>query len=179
MELIMADLTAEQKERVREWTEAGATLNDVQSKLKTELQLTLTYMECRLLVMELGLSLKDKTVKAAVAAPVEAVASGVAAEAVVDAEFDEALPEAVGDEEVAADAAGSTLFVMEADELTVPGMLVSGTAMFSDGTQAKWSLDQMGRLNLKTDKTGYQPPAADVPKFQQGLEKILVKMGLY
>jgi hypothetical protein len=172
----MADLTAEQKEWVREWAESGATLNDIQSKLKTELQTTLTYMECRLLVMELGLSLKDKTVKAVVAAPVEEAVTdrAVAAEAVVDAEFDEALPE-----EVAADAAGSTLFVMEADELAVPGMLVSGTAMFSDGTQAKWSLDQMGRLNLKTDKTGYQPPAADVPKFQQGLEKILVKMGLY
>jgi hypothetical protein len=43
----------------------------------------------------------------------------------------------------------------------------------------KWALDQMGRLSLKTEQTGYQPPPVDVPKFQQGLEQILVKKGMY
>jgi hypothetical protein len=88
---------------------------------------------------------------------------------------DEALPQ----EEAPAAGAGAVPFEMAADELIVPGALVSGSATFSDGTQTKWFLDQMGRLSLKADQPGYQPPQADVPKFQQGLEKILVKMGLY
>jgi len=175
----MAELTAEQKEQVRKWAEEGATLNDIQSKLKTELDTTMTYMECRLLVIELGLSLKDKTVKAVAEVPVEPVTSPLSPEGEGEAEYgdSEVDPQPMGEAAFAAE--GSTPFVMEADELTVPGMLVSGTALFSDGTRAKWSLDQMGRLSLKTDKTGYQPPAADVPIFQQTLEKILVKMGLY
>jgi hypothetical protein len=37
----------------------------------------------------------------------------------------------------------------------------------------------MGRLSLKADQPGYQPPQVDVPKFQKGLEQILAKMGLY
>jgi hypothetical protein len=68
---------------------------------------------------------------------------------------------------------------MAADELIVPGALVSGSATFSDGTKTKWFLDQMGRLSLKADQPGYQPPQVDVPKFQKGLEQILAKMGLY
>ena len=175
----MAELTAEQKQAVSEWAEAGATLNDIQSKLKSEFGLTMTYMEARLLAVELEVHLKDKTVKTkpepeagavpevAGELPVEGDDEGVGGQG------DEALP--VGE----APAAGVVPFEMAADELIVPGALVSGSATFSDGTKTKWFLDQMGRLSLKADQPGYQPPQVDVPKFQQGLEKILVKMGLY
>jgi len=180
----MAELKDEQKLAVREWAEEGATLNDIQSRLKTELGVTLTYMECRLLAMELGLSLKDKTVKTPAAqAPVTAATAQKAGpDSVVDAEFDEEEGAeldggAAAGEPMAAE--GSVAFVMEADELTVPGMLVSGRVTFSDGMNGKWALDQMGRLSLKTEQTGYQPPPVDVPKFQQGLEQILVKKGMY
>lgn len=172
----MAELNTEQKQKVSEWAAEGATLNDIQSRLKSELGLTLTYMDCRLLVTELGVSLKDKTVKPVATPPVETAVSQP------EPEWDN-LPEEEEEgawpiQDTPAAVEGSVPFVIEADELTVPGMLVSGTTTFSDGTKGKWSLDEMGRLSLKTDKTGYQPPAADVPKFQQGLEKILVKKGL-
>jgi hypothetical protein len=172
----MAELTTEQKEVVSQWAADGATLNEIQTRLKGEFGLTMTYMEARLLMMDLEVRIKDKTVKAE---PVAAVA--VAKDAVpVDAEFDGEEAEVFGLDEEEPEVAGEAgAFAMGADELTVPGMLVSGYATFSDGMNAKWFLDQMGRLTLKTDPPGYQPPAADVPKFQEQLEKILVKRGLY
>jgi hypothetical protein len=174
----MVELTAEQKQKVSEWAEAGATLNELQSRLKAEFGLTMTYMEARLLAMELEVRLKDKTVKAAPVAEAAAVAP-VKAEEEMDEAFDgpgpESFPLAEDEEEVP----GVATFAMAKDELVVPGALVSGTVTFSDGMEAKWFLDQTGRLSLKAGHTGYQPPQVDVPKFQQELEKILVKMGMY
>ena len=174
----MVELTVEQKQKVSEWAEAGATLNELQSRLKTEFGLTMTYMEARLLAMELEVRLKDKTVKAAPVAEAAALAP-VTAEEEMDEAFDgpgpESFPLAEDEEEVP----GVATFAMAKDELVVPGALVSGTVTFSDGMQAKWFLDQTGRLSLKAGHTGYQPPQVDVPKFQQELEKILVKMGMY
>lgn len=161
-------------------------MNDIQTRLKAEFGISMTYMEARLLAVELEVRLRDKTVKAApVPAPEAAMkpeeAPGRSPGEVVEAEFDGEPAEAFDMEEepAEAEAEGSVAFEMAADELIVPGALVSGTARFSDGTQAKWYLDQMGRLSLKAAQPGYQPPKADVPKFQQGLEKILIKMGLY
>lgn len=174
----MVELTAEQKQKVSEWAEAGATLNELQTRLKSEFGLSMTYMEARLLAMELEVKLKDKTVKAAPVAEAAAEAP-VKAEEEMDEAFDgpgpESFPLAEDEEEVP----GVATFAMAKDELVVPGALVSGTVTFSDGMQAKWFLDQMGRLSLKAGHAGYQPPQVDVPKFQQGLEKILVKMGMY
>lgn len=174
----MVELTVEQKQKVSEWAEAGATLNDLQSRLKTEFGLTMTYMEARLLAMELEVRLKDKTVKAAPVAEAAAVAP-VTAEEEMDEAFEGPGPESfplVEDEE---EVPGLATFAMAKDELVVPGALVSGTVTFSDGMEAKWFLDQTGRLSLKAGHAGYQPPQVDVPKFQQELEKILVKMGMY
>lgn len=189
----MAALTAEQKQTVSQWAEEGATLNDIQSRLKQELGVSMTYMEARLLVMELGLSLKDKNAKqadqSAAATVAEALPDGAAGGDVVEAEFEgveaevypleDEMEEGLMKDEPAESGRGGATFAMQADELTVPGTLVSGSAVFSDGVRAKWFLDQMGRLSLRADSPGYQPPQADVPKFQAGLEKILIKMGLY
>lgn len=177
----MAELTAEQKQKVGEWAEAGATLNEIQSRLKSEFGLSMTYMEARLLMMELEVRLKDK---AKAHAQTEVLQAGNAIspdehdveepskDAPVDfSEVDDVDPTGPGPTGAA--------FSMEADEIMVPGTLVSGSATFSDGMKARWFLDQMGRLSLKADKPGYQPPTADVPKFQQGLEKILLKLGIY
>ena len=53
----MAKLTEDQKKSVAQWAADGATLNQIQDRLRTEFSLTLTYMDTRLLVMELGLKL--------------------------------------------------------------------------------------------------------------------------
>jgi hypothetical protein len=175
----MADLTDEQKQAVSQWAEEGATLNDIQSRLKKDFGLTMTYMEARLLAVDLEVHLKDKTVKPQVE-PEAAAVPAASAEAMAESDeeaFTDLGEEVFSDEGVPAE--GAVPFEMAADELIVPGALVSGSATFSDGTKTKWFLDQMGRLSLKADQPGYQPPQVDVPKFQQGLEKILTKMGLY
>lgn len=173
----MAQLTDEQKQAVSQWAEGGATLNDIQSRLKSEFGVSMTYMEARLLVVDLEVRLKDKTVKPE---PKPAEPEVMPAADELDDEPDFAPAALENDPQVEEPAAaGAVPFAMSADELVVPGALVSGTATFSDGMKAKWYLDQMGRLSLKADQPGYQPPQADVPKFQQGLEKILAKMGLY
>lgn len=179
----MTQLNEEQLAAVTRWAEEGATLNEIQNKLKESFGITITYMEARLLAVESGIKIQDKIRQ-------EAVANSSTTTDIKSAE-DEDLDEMEGEldgmesggdgREFAnqdSSEVGKASFFMEPDELTVPGMLVSGTVVFSDGAKAKWYLDQMGRLTLKADKTGYQPPSSDIPKFQKGLQAILVKRGL-
>ena len=46
-----------QKQKVREWIEAGLSLSDIQNKLSAELEIRMTYMEVRFLVDDLGVNL--------------------------------------------------------------------------------------------------------------------------
>jgi hypothetical protein len=55
--------------------------------------------------------------------------------------------------------------------------VVSGKVTFSDGMQAEWYLDQMGRLGLVPQQQGYRPPPTDVQQFQMALDAELSKMG--
>ena len=56
----MANLSPDQKQQVETWAADGANLNDIQDRIKTEFGLTLTYMEARLLMIDLEVKLKDK-----------------------------------------------------------------------------------------------------------------------
>ena len=58
-----------------------------------------------------------------------------------------------------------------------PGAVVSGKVTFSDGQNAEWYLDQMGRLGVVPAQQGYKPAAADVQQFQAALQSELAKMG--
>jgi hypothetical protein len=73
--------------------------------------------------------------------------------------------------------AGASNVKVEVDRLVRPGAVVSGSVTFSDGTTAKWALDQLGRLMLDSSKKGYQPPASDVQAFQQELSTQLQRQG--
>ena len=54
------DLTDEQKTKLSEWVAEGATLNDLQERLKSELEITITYLETRFLIADLGLELREE-----------------------------------------------------------------------------------------------------------------------
>ncbi|HPB11518.1 MAG TPA: hypothetical protein PLT74_09690, partial [Kiritimatiellia bacterium] len=54
------ELTEQQRQSVIEWLAAGASLSDVQKSLKSEFGIALTYMDVRLLVLEIGAAVKDK-----------------------------------------------------------------------------------------------------------------------
>jgi hypothetical protein len=155
-------LTPEQQAALELWAGEGATLNDIQQRLKNDFGIVLTYLDARLLLLDLQVKLKDKPREqpkpeepAAPAPPVE------------DAQEDEA--------EAAPAAPGALQLTV--DQITIPGAIVSGRVTFSDGQSAGWYLDQMGRLGLRGTEPGYKPPAEDVPLFQQELDRVLAQAG--
>jgi len=176
----MAQLTEEQKKTVAQWTAEGASLNEVQDRLKREFDITLTYLDARLLILELGLKIQEKKQPEEpkpepppAQAPQQAAGPG-------DEEYPEELTEAeaelLQDEALAADGGASTLTV-SLDAITVPGTMVSGKVTFSDGKTGGWYVDQFGRLGLQPPEPGYQPPPTDIPAFQRELDRLLRQRG--
>lgn len=170
----MSNLTPDQLAKVEQWAADGATLNDVQSRLKSEFGITLTYLEARLLMVDVGVRLKDKPREAP--KPEEPASPP-------DAPPEHEVPEYGEDDNVMpgeddADAVPGGTVTLTADQITAPGALISGKVTFSDGQTANWSLDQFGRLGLGGAPQGYQPPKGDIPQFQQQLDMIMQKAGL-
>lgn len=58
-------LTPEQKESLKQWAAEGATMSDLQRRLKDDFGHTLTYMDTRFLILDLGIELieEQKVVK--------------------------------------------------------------------------------------------------------------------
>ena len=162
------NLDEAQRKRVAEWVTQGLKLSEIQTRLASDLGLTMTYMEARLLVDDLKLTLKDpEPVK-----PVESVLTAPSAGAVpASGQPGPATPKP-GQPQGAARKVSISV-----DQLARPGALISGKVTFSDGNTAAWQLDQTGRLGLFPQQPGYRPPAADVEEFQLALETELSKAG--
>lgn len=159
----MASLSPEQHKLIEQWAAEGANLNQIQDRLRTECSLTLTYMETRLLILELGIKIQDKPREAP---PEDKTAS--TAKAAEEAPAAEAAP--------APDAGGGTVKVT-VDDVPTAGAIISGQATFSDGNTVEWFMDQTGRFGLRGPAPGYQPPAADIPAFQRELDTLLSVRG--
>jgi hypothetical protein len=198
-------LSPEQKQTVTAWVAAGDSLAVIQKKLSEQLKVSLTYMDVRFLVDDLGLELKNAVTptvdpkadlsKARVVPPGQPEKKGGllgklkrAVGAGGDDAAESADPEALAEEEAdlgpeTADDLGGTVpagsggVKVELDRVVRPGATVSGTVVFSDGTTGKWALDQLGRLMLDTGKKGYQPSASDVQAFQRELSLQLQRHG--
>ncbi len=154
-------LTDDQKAKVQEWVKQGAGLSEIQKKLNEEFQLALTFMDVRLLVLDLGIEFKDKK----------------SAPAVPPIELDRQ-PQAPSDDILADPTAGGASVAVEIDRVVKPGALISGTVRFSDGESAAWSLDQLGRLGLNVARQGYRPSAPDLQAFQQELTRLIQSRGM-
>jgi hypothetical protein len=163
------NLNEAQRQRVAAWVAAGLKLSEVQSRLASELDARLTYMEVRLLVDDLKLTPKDPELPKA---PEPAVPS-------LPAPSPGGTPGAagnVGAPDLAGSPPGGGVSVV-VDELARPGAIVSGKVTFSDGNQADWNLDQTGRLGVVPKQQGYKPSATDVQQFQTALEREMAKLG--
>lgn len=162
-------LNDEQKTLVTQWVKEGCGLSEIQRRITDQFKLSLTYIDVRFLIIELGLVIQDKRQSAA---PTPAIGPG-------------ALPsEAAGIPEEAAvqnlvppPPGGTGAVTVEVDRLTLPGSLVSGSVVFSDGVKANWSLDQAGRLALGAKDKSYRPSAQDVQEFQMAIARELQKRG--
>jgi len=155
------NLDESQRKKVAAWIADGATISQIQSRLASELNQKLTYMEVRFLVDDLKLTPKDPE-PPKVAAPVAEAAKPV------DKKNSPPPTEPPG-------ARGGVSVTV--DQLARPGAIVSGKVAFSDGQQADWHLDQTGRLGVLPRQPGYKPSAADVQQFQAALEKEISRLG--
>ena len=159
------NLDEAQKQKVESWINEGLKLSEIQTRMDKELGVRLTYMEVRLVVDDLKLTLKDPEPPKPAPAPANADAAETQPEA-----------EPLEPEPLEPPSAGGNVS-LSVDQITRPGAVVSGKVTFSDGQKAVWYLDQTGRLGLGPEKQGYRPPAADVQQFQMLLESELSKLG--
>jgi hypothetical protein len=167
----MLKLTPEQLSQVEAWAAEGASLNDVQGRLKEHFGLNITYLDARLLMLDIGVKLKDKP--RAEAKPEAAPASAEADEALTDWEDEPSAPAPLPQ----TPAAGKGGVTISTDQITLPGAIISGKVTFSDGQLVSWQLDQFGRLSMKDAPMGYKPPPGDIPQFQQQLDRVLQRAG--
>ncbi|MDE0594837.1 MAG: hypothetical protein OSB65_06285, partial [Roseibacillus sp.] len=54
------DLSEEQQSAMKQWAEDGSQLPDIQQRLKGQYGLNVTYMDTRLLVLDLGIDLQSE-----------------------------------------------------------------------------------------------------------------------
>lgn len=141
-------LTDDQKDALVRWAAEGATMSDLQRRLKEEYDLTVTYMDTRFIVLDLKLELHEEAKQ----------------------------PEKKVEEPVVPKVATGSVSVT-LDELALPGALISGRVTFSDGETGIWMLDQTGRPGLDPDTPGYQPTQADILAFQSQLRALVQKSG--
>jgi len=160
------NLDENQKKQIAQWLDEGMKLAEIQTRLATDFEIKLTYMEVRFLVDDLKLSLKDPEPPKPVEEP------KVADEKPHDTPAAPSAPD-----ETKSDPFKKGVSV-SLDAITKPGSLASGKVTFSDGNTADWYLDQTGRLGLVPKTEGYRPSAADVQEFQIALEREITRAGL-
>jgi len=167
----MPKLTAEQEQAVRQWAAEGACLNEIQDRLKRLHDVTLTYLDARLLVAGLGLKLQEKPREAPPKEKADAPPASPPTHEESAGDAFEPEPHAPAGPQTGG---GVTV---KMDQIAIPGMLASGRATFSDGKTASWYLDELGRLGMKAPEPGYKPPTADIPAFQRELDRALKQAG--
>ena len=162
-----------QKQTVRQWIEEGLKVADIQVKLAEEFDITMTYMEVRFLVDDLGVIPKDpepEVEKEEPAPPPNDAPQPSPAEPAPEENLGELV-----DDEATAPQEGNVQISL--DQLARPGMLASGKVTFSDQQTAGWHLDQFGQLGLSPDQEGYKPSQTDLMEFQVALQSELSKKG--
>ena len=146
---------------MRQWAEEGADLSDIQKRLKGELALNVTYMDTRLLVLDLGIEIKVENTE-------EAESPSEEQESVTQGDPPEELRGDPLPDGLSADSVEVTT-----DEVTRPGAMVSGSVTFSDGAKAIWLIDEYGRPGLEPETPGYQPSESDLSEFEKHLRALL------
>ena len=161
------NLDESQRSKIAGWIADGLKLSEIQKRIGSELGLTLTYMEVRLLVDDLKLTPKDPEPPkpATLAAPSPLAPDAPAGNPPLSLQPEAATLNPVG---------GVSVTV---DQMARPGTMVSGKVTFSDGQDADWYLDQTGRLGVVPKQQGYKPAPADVQAFQLALQNELAKLG--
>ena len=189
------ELTVQQKDEVAVWFAAGATLDEIQKRIKTEFGVHMTYLDVRLLVAELPQPEEKAEREGAKTPRTEPPEMGQDLADGPDSRPDsedgpdsrpeareavgEAAPPPLPEGDASPEAQTVSAPTVTIDALMIPGTIASGDVTFSDGQTGKWYLDQMGRLGLGGDlPQGYRPSPTDAALFQQQLMGLLQSKGL-
>lgn len=150
-------LTAEQKSDIANWVAGGADLSLVQKRLQGEHEISISYMETRFLVSDLGLTIQEET-----EAP--------------KTKDEEEKEEVEQTQQLASGATtpASNLVVL-VDEDPIPGCMISGVVQFSDGEKGMWYVTEDGRPGLECDTKDYQPGGEDIQNFQLKLQELMLE----
>lgn len=155
----MAKLSPEQVAKVSAWVADGATLSQIQERLSSQLEISMTYMDVRFLVDDLNLALVEKEDPKKPEEP--AVAEAAPAEAAAPAPATQ----------------GAGVVTVEVDTIAQPHAMVSGHVTFSDGEKADWYIDHQGRPGMAARTPGYRPTPQDITDFQVKLDAALRQAG--
>lgn len=149
-------LNSEEIARIQKWVSEGDQLNDLQRKIQTELSKSITYLDTRFLMLDLGLEIRS---------PKEDVP-----EEEEEASLEQIEQELENPEVKHPDQSGVAVSV---DSIKRPGAVASGSVTWSDGVNCSWHLDEMGRLGLDSPVEDYRPEQADITEFQEKLRELL------
>lgn len=156
----MAKLTDVQLQKISQWVQEGASLSVIQGKLASELGISMTFLDVRLLVDDLNLTLQEK--------------EEPKKENDVNTIAEDATPPSLDNMAPTQSASGVKV---EVDAINRPGTMVSGNVTFSDGQLADWYLDREGRPGLAPRTPGYRPSQSDIMDFQVKLDAALRQAG--
>ena len=150
----------------------GKSLSEIQTLVNNEFSLNMTYMDIRIIASTLDVDWQKVS-----PAPQKAEPAPPASDPEAAVEEESAPADAAGEEEEdemppLPQPSGKTQ--IDFSKLARPGMMVSGSVTFANGSTAEWFLDNMGRLGLE-NLNGDQPSQEDVQDFQITLQHELRK----
>ncbi len=141
-------ISNEQLDLIREWAATGVDLNGIQKNL-SDAGISMRFMELRFLML-------DNNIEIAEIKPAEP-------EVKPEEPAPAAAPEATGNMQVAL------------DELTIPGTMISGKAIFPSGIRGSWQFDQRGQFAWSA--LDGEPTDNEMRAFQVELNKLLTQGG--
>ncbi len=165
------------KSFIAEKVAEGISLSKIQDALLAEKKVKMTYMALRMLASEIENAQWTKLDKPEPKTATPNAAPSAPAEQELDAEPEDAIPEAgendlesqAPDGDASAQIAGKT--TVELSKLVKPGTVANGSVKFGSGVTADWYLDQYGRVGLGNPSG--KPTEMDITEFQVELQKLL------
>ena len=182
-------LSEEQINCVKSWVADGASISDVQKRLKDEFSIVMTYMDTRFLIDDLDAELVSAPdVPEEVVPDISAEQTSVAdSEQVAPADYQDAYsqqqpedypePEYAPQEDVQPQ--GVPNVKVSVSPIQRPDCIVSGDVVFSDGSSAEWRIDRMGQLGIVPSNPSMNPPQEEIIEFQRQLQALLSQQGMY
>lgn len=161
----VASLTPEQKQHIVEWVAGGADLNSLQKHIVDKLGIRVTYMDTRLLILDLGLELIPAPEPQTPHQQENQTPASSSAEDLAPASTDAVISSST------VPLAGK--LDLSIDEKPADGFALTGKVTFPSGSWGAWFFDHEGRLGLDPAPTAAEPTEEDIDVFQRELKHFL------